>query len=88
VPRAGIEPGHTENFVTQKAETASIRINKLAAELVREIAAVEGCTPQQWLEALLHYGGSCHKRPGSCEANSPFDLRRYLSEDCLADKWF
>jgi hypothetical protein len=74
--------------VTQKAETASIRINKLAAELVREIAAAEGCTPRQWREALLQYGGSCHRRPGSWEANRPFDLQMYLSEDCLADKWF
>ena len=72
----------------QKTETASVRINKLAAELVREIAAAEGCTPRRYLEALLHYGGSCHRRPGSWEANKPFDLQMYLSEDCLADKWF
>jgi hypothetical protein len=74
--------------MTSNAETASIRISKRAVVLVREIAAAEGCTPRQYLEALLHYGGSCHKRPGSWEACQPFDLRMYLSEDCLADKWF
>lgn len=74
--------------MTSEAETASIRINRRAVELVREIAAAEGCTPRQYLEALLHYGGSCHKRPGSWEACHAFDLQMYLSEDCLADKWF
>jgi hypothetical protein len=66
---------------------AHSRLNKLAAELAREIAAAEGCTPRHWLEALLQYGGSCH-RPGSWEANRPFDLQMYLGDDCLADKWF
>ena len=74
--------------MTKKAETATITISKRAATLVREIAAAEGCTPRQYVEALLHYGGSCHKRPGSWEACQPFDLQMYLSEDCLADKWF
>jgi hypothetical protein len=71
-----------------KAETASIRISKRAAALVREIAAANGITSRQYLETLLHYGGSCHKRPGSWEACRPFDLQMYLSADCLADKWF
>jgi hypothetical protein len=74
--------------MTRKAETATVTINKRAVEFVREIAAVEGCTPRQYLEALLHYGGSCHRRPGSWEACQPFDLHMYLSDDCLADKWF
>jgi hypothetical protein len=56
--------------MTKKAETATIRISKRAAELMREIAAAEGCTPRQYLEALLHYGASCHKRPGSWEASN------------------
>ena len=74
--------------MTKKAETSTITVSKRAVALVREIAASEGCTPRQYLEALLHYGGSCHKRPGSWEACQPFDLRMYLSADCLADKWF
>lgn len=68
--------------------TTRVRISKRAAEVLHEIAAAEGCTPRQYLEALLHYGASVHKRPGSWEAYSAFDLRMYLREDCLADKWF
>jgi hypothetical protein len=74
--------------VTKKADTATLTVSRRAAELVREIAAAEGCTPRQYLEALLHYGGSCHKRPGSWEANQPFNPQMYLSKDCYADKWF
>jgi hypothetical protein len=74
--------------MTGKAETATITVSRRAVALVREIAAAEGCTPRQYLEALLHYGGSCHKRSGSWEANRPFDLHMYLSEECYADKWF
>jgi hypothetical protein len=73
--------------MTKTTETTSVRIHKRAVALVREIAA-EGCTPRQYLEALLHYGGSCHRRPGSWEACQPFDLKMYLHEYCLADKWF
>lgn len=71
-----------------KAETATIRVSKRAGELFREIATANGITPRQYLEALLHYGGSHHNRPGSWEAAIPFDLQMYLSKDCLADRWF
>jgi hypothetical protein len=74
--------------MTRKGDTATVAISKRAVALLREIAAAEGCTPRQYLEALLHYGGSCHKRPGSWEAAIPFDLQMYLSADCLADRWF
>jgi hypothetical protein len=74
--------------MTKKPETATVTISGRAAVLAREIAAAEGCTPRQYLEALLHYGGSCHKRPGSWEANRPFDLGMYLNEECYADRWF
>jgi hypothetical protein len=74
--------------MTRKAETATVTISKRAVALVREIAAANSITPRQYLEALLHYGGSCHKRPGSWEACQPFDLQMYLSADCLADRWF
>ena len=60
--------------MTKKAETSTITISRRAVSLVREIAASEGCTPRQYLEALLHYGGSCHKRPGSWSC-WPFDLQ-------------
>jgi hypothetical protein len=74
--------------MTRTADTATVTISRRAVLLVREIAAAEGCTPRQYLEALLHYGGSCHKRQGSWEAWQPFDLQMYLSADCLADRWF
>jgi hypothetical protein len=74
--------------MTKKAETATIRISKRAAELMREIAAAEACTPRQYLEALLHYGASCHKRPGSWEASRPFELQTYLDPESYADRWF
>lgn len=59
-----------------------------AAKLLREMAEVSGCTQRQYLEALLHYAASCQKRPGSWEANKPFDLAMYLDPECHADKWF
>jgi hypothetical protein len=68
--------------------TATVTISKSAAEVLRDIAAAEGYSPRQYMEALLHYGASCHKRPGSWEAYSAFDLRVYLSDNRLADKWF
>jgi hypothetical protein len=74
--------------MTKKTETATVTISRHAVALAREIAAANGITPRQYLEALLHYGGSCHNRPGSWEANQPFDLGMYLRADCLADKWF
>jgi hypothetical protein len=74
--------------VTRVVDTASVRINKRAVALVREIAAGEGCTPRQYVEALLQYGGSCHRRPGSWEANKPFDLAMYLDPESYADRWF
>jgi hypothetical protein len=74
--------------MTKRRDTATVTISKRAVELVREIAAANGITPRAYLESLLHYAGSCHNRPGSWEAAQPFDLHMYLSEDCLADKWF
>jgi hypothetical protein len=50
--------------VTKKPGTAATTISKRGVNLVREIAAAANCTPRHYLEALLHYGGSCHKRPG------------------------
>jgi hypothetical protein len=74
--------------MTRNPDTATVTISKRAVALVREIAAANGITQRQYLEALLHYGGSCHKRPGSWEANRPFDLHMYLDEESHADKWF
>jgi hypothetical protein len=74
--------------MTRNPDTATITVSKRAVALVREIADANEITPRQYLEALLHYGGSCHNRPGSWEACQPFNLHMYLSEECYADKWF
>jgi hypothetical protein len=72
----------------RKVATASLRLNKGAVELVHEIADAAGCTPREYLEALLQYAGSCYRRPGSWEAAKPFDLSMYLDPDSYADRWF
>jgi hypothetical protein len=74
-------------------ETSVVRINRNAARLLREIAATNGVTPRQYLEALLHYAGSIHHRPGSWEANGAFELRNYILQigddtSGFADRWF
>jgi hypothetical protein len=74
-------------------ETASVRINKKAARLLQEIAEANGCSMREYLEALLHYAGSIHNRPGSWEANTPFALRNYVQQpdddmSGFADRWF
>jgi hypothetical protein len=40
--------------MTRGAETATVTISRRAVVLVREIAAANGITPRQYLEALLH----------------------------------
>lgn len=66
-------------------------IDAKAYALLAEMAAAEAVTPRQYLEALLHYAGSCHQRPGSWEANAPFRFRSYdnrCEEGLFADRWF
>lgn len=71
-------------------EVATFRItNPGAVRLLINMAEAEGCEPQDFIEALLHYAGSIHKRPGSWEANKPFELASYIGPDSgFADKWF
>ena len=74
-------------------ETASVRINKKAARLLQEIAEANGCSMREYLEALLHYAGSIHNRPGSWEAYGRFELRNYVVQpgddtSGFADRWF
>lgn len=71
--------------------TARITIDADAAALLREIAAAHDVTPREYLEALLHYAGSIHHRPGSWEANTPFTFSSYdrrSDEGGFADRWF
>mgnify|MGYP001366468090 CR=1 FL=1 len=74
--------------MTHSAETSRVAISKRGAALLREVAKDAGVTPREYLEALLHYGASQFKRPGSWEANTPFQLSNYVGEEAHADKWF
>lgn len=66
-------------------------------ELLQRMADGEGVTPQEYLHALINYGWSMIRRPGSWEANVPFAFRNYDQrephEDAhglrgCADRWF
>lgn len=63
-------------------------ISRGAAALLREIAQREGVSERAYLEALLHYAGSCVRRPGSWEAARPFEIGTYLDDQSGADRWF
>jgi len=71
------------------SDTSRVTISRGAAELLQKIAKANEVTPRQYVEALLHYAGSIHHRPGSWEANKPFDLYDYTGNNAgYADKWF
>lgn len=63
-------------------------ISKGAALLLRHLAQRAQISERAYLEALLHYAGSCARRPGSWEASRPFDLPTYLDDNSGADRWF
>lgn len=75
---------------TTKEKKATVRINAKAKELLAQIAAFHDTTQTEYLEALLHYAISQHKRPGSWEAVSEFDFANYdrRNEHAFADMWF
>lgn len=71
-------------------KTATVMINAEAVRLLVEMAEAEGATPRQYMEALLHYAGSVHHRPGSWEAQQ-FCYEHYddrSDEGAYADRWF
>lgn len=71
------------------SKTTRITVSAAGADLLREMAETYGITPREYLEALLHYAGSIHKRPGSWEANTPFSILTYVPRDeSVADRWF
>ena len=69
------------------SDTVRVIISADAKALLDEMANAAGATPRQYLEALLHYAGSCYNRPGSWEANCSFDYGNY-TDDGYADRWF
>jgi hypothetical protein len=73
----------------------TLSISTGASDLLGDMAHAQGVTKRAYLEALLHYAGSCHFRPGSWEANTPFDYSRYDESNLdsnglgtFADRWF
>lgn len=73
------------------APTARIGLSAEGLEIIREIAARNGVTPRQYMEALMHYAISTERRPGSWEGCAAFDLRTYCpwpGQESYADRWF
>jgi hypothetical protein len=70
---------------------STVTISAAALALLDEMAQAEGVSRRVYLEALLHYAGSCYKRPGSWEANRPFSFVSYdrrTEDGGYADRWF
>lgn len=73
------------------SKTTRVTVSAAGADLLREMAETYGVTPREYLEALLHYAGSIHHRPGSWEANTPFSFHKYdrrHEDGGYADRWF
>lgn len=63
-------------------------ISAMADSALLEMASAAGITSSEFLELLLNYAYSIHRRPGSWEANQPFDVATYVRPDSVADRWF
>lgn len=69
----------------------TVTLSEGAVALLDEMARAEGVSRRIYLEALLHYAGSCYKRPGSWEANRFFEFASYddrTEDGGYADRWF
>ena len=73
---------------TGKTQELRLRLASGAVELLHSMASESGLSSREYLETLLHYAGSCHKRPDSWEGSTPFDLSTYTRRDSAADRWF
>lgn len=72
-----------------KPKAVSITINAEAKAQLAEHAAAHGVSLRTYLEALANYAISCERRPGSWEANQPFDFGTYDErQEVYADRWF
>ena len=54
-----------------------MRIVRPALDALHELARQSGVSAPEYLDALLNYAWSQHRRPGSWEATSPFEYRNY-----------
>lgn len=71
----------------RRQRTKRVTVNMLGFRQLECMAEDKGVTVRELFEALMHYAISQHERPGSWEANGPFDLANY-GPDGYADKWF
>ncbi len=70
--------------------TSRVTIDSAAKALLSEMAAAEDTTPRAYIEALVNYATSCHRRPGSWEADKPFAFGNYddRRESAVGERWF
>lgn len=64
-----------------------VRVSDEAGDLLKALAERAEVSATDYFEALLHYAASINIRPGSWEANQPFDIHAY-GPDGFADRWF
>jgi hypothetical protein len=74
-----------------------VTVQPAALEALRTLAQMHGVSAVEYLDALLNYAWSQHRRPGSWEACCPFDYANYsrapydpngpLTGGC-ADRWW
>lgn len=67
--------------------STAVRISEEAGDLLKALAERARVSETDYFEALLHYAASINIRPGSWEANQPFDINAYGPEG-HADRWF
>jgi hypothetical protein len=76
---------------TQPPTTAVIELAIGGSDLLTQMAQSAGVSARCYLEALLHYAGSCYNRDGSWEACRQFDFATYdtrTDDGHFADRWF
>ena len=72
-----------------------VYIRSEAHEALETLAAHAGVSSREYLDALLNYAWSQHRRPGSWEACTVFEYRNYDRRDSsdeslrgCADRWW
>jgi hypothetical protein len=72
-----------------------VKMQPLAVEALQALASSHGVTAEVYLDALLNYAWSQHRRPGSWEACAVFDFAAYDQRDTgdaslrgCADRWW
>lgn len=68
-------------------DDTAVKISVEAGDLLKALAERAEVSTADYFEALLHYAASITIRPGSWEANQPFNIHAYGPEG-FADRWF